>query len=446
MGILFAHRNLAETIGTEVSTDSEATGLGVRSLLTPQIADVYRSAPWGPNGAVNLRLAFPAPIEVRLILLAAPRDGVLPPAGCTVRVTGSLLAADGTEALDTGGVAFSLAPWGLWAVLLPAPVTLRWLRLRFLAGTEPPASNLVRNPLFTGGTAGVVGSGGAWPTNMSLSNPGSITTTLDFGVEAAMRYMEVRLQTSAAVSSRIINFDTTSGLPLVGGATYTASVLARLAAGSLSGWSTVGLRRRTNAATAANGTLVNLATMGATPAQVSVTEAVAADAATGNTQFVFTAPSGADATIRFYYPALEAGAVASPPYTVTDPPNPGYLQLGRLWVGPAIVTERAVSYGWARGGTDTGSNDRAPLSGTRYGRRGAVLRRASMPITLMTEAEGEALFAAMLVAGTTAQVFAAPFASRLAATGLLGSLADLPDLGQPYFQRTATALNIVEDR
>lgn len=240
MGAVLSWRNEIERSGAEISTDSEVVGLGVGSLLTPQIAEVWRSAAWGAT-TLNLRADLGAVRTLRLIALAAPRDGVLPSAGATVRVTASAVALDGAEALDTGAVPLTMAPWGLWCHLAAADVAARWLRVR-LTGT-------------------------------------------------------------------------------------------------------------------------------------------AADS---------------------------------------------YVQLGRLWAGPALVTTRAAGYGSERAAQDSGANQRAALTGARYGRRGAVYRRLSWPLPSLTAADADALVQAAAAAGTTGQVFAARVHTDCAGTGAFGHLSEIP--------------------
>ena len=55
MGILLSWSNLAEAEAVNLSVDSEAPGLGLRAVLTPQIAEVWRSNAWGAT-VINLRI------------------------------------------------------------------------------------------------------------------------------------------------------------------------------------------------------------------------------------------------------------------------------------------------------------------------------------------------------------------------------------------------------
>ena len=77
MGILLSWTNLADAAGVNLTVDSEAQGLGLRAILTPQIADVYRSLPWGAT-TITLRVDLAAIRTINAIVLAAPRDGLLP--------------------------------------------------------------------------------------------------------------------------------------------------------------------------------------------------------------------------------------------------------------------------------------------------------------------------------------------------------------------------------
>jgi hypothetical protein len=97
--------------------------------------------------------------------------------------------------------------------------------------------------------------------------------------------------------------------------------------------------------------------------------------------------------------------------TVIGAAGDPYLQLGRLWAGDALVTQGNISYGWQRGTLDTGSSERASLSGVRNIQRGAVARSLDFSLPRLTAAEADALDDAALAIGTTGQGFVAPFST-----------------------------------
>lgn len=100
MGILLRWTNLADAAGVNLTVDSEAQGLGLRAILTPQVADVYRSLSWGAT-TITLRVDLAAIRTINAIALAAPRDGLLPSTGASVRVTADAALPDGNGSLDT---------------------------------------------------------------------------------------------------------------------------------------------------------------------------------------------------------------------------------------------------------------------------------------------------------------------------------------------------------
>jgi hypothetical protein len=122
-----------------------------------------------------------------------------------------------------------------------------------------------------------------------------------------------------------------------------------------------------------------------------------------------------------------------------------YIQLGRLWAGPALVSSRGISYGQARGAIDAGSSEVAGLSGVRYATRGAVRRKASWAFPALLESEADALDDAARAVGTTGQVFAAPFQERLSKTGMFGHFTTPPAPAASRFQRWSADIDIEED-
>lgn len=244
MGILLSWTNLAEAAATNLTVDSEAQGLGLRAVLTPQISDVWRSAAWGAT-TINLRVDLGTAKSVQFVGIAAPRDGLLPSSAATVRLTADADALDGATALDTGAenLGTAMAGFGLWAWVGAAAISARYLRLR-----------------FTG---------------------------------------------------------------------------------------------------------------------------AAADA---------------------------------------------YLQLGRLWVGPALITTRQASYGFSIGASDPGSTARANVSGVRDAQRGRPYRSLSFAMDTLTLTEAAEIETAALTVGSTGQVFAARLHSEAHRTGCFGVFTRAPTL------------------
>jgi hypothetical protein len=125
MGVLLSWINRADA-GT-VTVSSQATDLGPAGLLTPQVNDVWRSGTWGAT-TITIDADLGSALAVNVVAVAAPRDGVLPPASATMRLTaGTSLGS--TSALDTGTAVFTMLPWGVWGWRSVAGVTARHWRL-----------------------------------------------------------------------------------------------------------------------------------------------------------------------------------------------------------------------------------------------------------------------------------------------------------------------------
>jgi hypothetical protein len=122
----------ADLPGVSIDTDSEAVGLGVRSLLTPVLGDVWRSTGAGDvPGQRRLSIDLGTPRPVRVLVLQAPRDGLLPEAGAVIRASLSAMAAGGQEA------GFREAPLdmprGYWTWTLDQTVLAQHLQLLLLS-------------------------------------------------------------------------------------------------------------------------------------------------------------------------------------------------------------------------------------------------------------------------------------------------------------------------
>jgi hypothetical protein len=124
VGIVLSWQNAAEAVGVSLSASSEALGLGVQSLLTPTVADVWRS---GVGGAVEHTLSadLGATVPLRVVAIAAPRDGALPGSAATWRVRAGSTAR-GSQVFDSGTVALDMRK-GVAASLLPAGKLARYV-------------------------------------------------------------------------------------------------------------------------------------------------------------------------------------------------------------------------------------------------------------------------------------------------------------------------------
>lgn len=132
MPVMLAYQNLADD-ADDLTATREATGLGVRNLLTESVAEVWRVPTVAAATVTDLDISLSAAAEVGVIALFAPRDGYLPP-GYTVQVFGSAVSIGASDVLAVAATAMSLSDnRGAWWHWPDAAVTLRYLRLRFTA-------------------------------------------------------------------------------------------------------------------------------------------------------------------------------------------------------------------------------------------------------------------------------------------------------------------------
>lgn len=111
MPALISANNLLEAAGVSLTTVGDTTGLGGRNLLTSTLAEVWRTV--GATGEVLVDLGSAQIAQV--VALFAPRDGLLPAIGSTVRITASNVSQTGSEAYDSGTTgAATLSADGVW--------------------------------------------------------------------------------------------------------------------------------------------------------------------------------------------------------------------------------------------------------------------------------------------------------------------------------------------
>ncbi|MBP0492096.1 hypothetical protein [Roseomonas indoligenes] len=139
---VIAWRNAAEVAGVSLSATSEASGLGVQSLLTPTIGEVWRS---NTGGAVThaVGIDFGAQVPLRFFAAGAPRDGVLPGTGAAWRVRLSNVAPGNSEILNQGGMSLDLRR-GVVGLLLPAALSARYVNILFSGVAGDPYLQLGR--------------------------------------------------------------------------------------------------------------------------------------------------------------------------------------------------------------------------------------------------------------------------------------------------------------
>lgn len=140
------------------------------------------------------------------------------------------------------------------------------------------------------------------------------------------------------------------------------------------------------------------------------------------------------AGVTAQYWTIEVTGVASNPF----------LDLGRLWIGPALITSRGYAFGASRGGRDPGTVSRSALTGTRYARLGRTFRVERMALPALTSAEATQVEAMAAAVGTTGQVFAARSDASLG-EGIFGGFTEPPAVVRAYPQVWTSDLQIEED-
>jgi hypothetical protein len=173
-------------------------------------------------------------------------------------------------------------------------------------------TNAFRNPRWEGATLGVVGAGGALPTNMSFTGPATCEVVA-LGMLGDLRTITLDV-TAAATGSNLISFEAASGIPMAASTTYTHSLLARLDAGSLSNVFCA-TRARVDAATAANGTTETLAglTLGGPFQRIVGQYTTLADTTAGRYQLVWNSTGAAYTRLTFAAPQFQLGTFETNP-------------------------------------------------------------------------------------------------------------------------------------
>jgi hypothetical protein len=71
---------------------------------------------------------------------------------------------------------------------------------------EGQRTNVLTNPRFEGGTVGVIGSGGVYPTGMSFTGAGFTQEILSFGLWNGAPSMVLRINSLSVISNPVLNF------------------------------------------------------------------------------------------------------------------------------------------------------------------------------------------------------------------------------------------------
>jgi hypothetical protein len=194
MGAVLSWKNLVEVSGAEITVSSAETGLGPRGMLTPQVQNIWRSGTWNISTTVTVSIDLKRLTPFRLVAIAAPRDGLLPPSGSTVTLTAGTLGPSGTDALNVTDSPVSLLPWGVWAWSSKTPVVARYLRLTFnYGGVIFLSSNVQLGRLWVGDGL-VTTYSYAYGHGRSFRDPGLASRAGLTGVRYATRGLPYRVE------------------------------------------------------------------------------------------------------------------------------------------------------------------------------------------------------------------------------------------------------------
>lgn len=192
MGAVLSWKNWAEQPGVTLSVSSEATGLGPRGMLTPQVQDVWRSGTWNNTTSAIIDLTLDTSRDIKTIAFAAPRDGALPSTGATVAVRASNFVLGGTDALNLTAATFTLNPWGVWAWRSSTGITARYIRIT-LVGTASGRNYIQLGRLWVG-DALITKYSYAYGHGRSFRDPGVASRAGITGIRYATRGLPYRVE------------------------------------------------------------------------------------------------------------------------------------------------------------------------------------------------------------------------------------------------------------
>ncbi|MCQ4158761.1 hypothetical protein NON00_02315 [Roseomonas sp. GC11] len=182
--------------------------------------------------------------------------------------------------------------------------------------------NLIRNPRALGSVAGTPGTA---PTNWTIpSAPAGLARSIvGTGEASGLPYIDIRYSGTLSSSSgnAPILYDTTTGIPVLAGVTYTSSVSVALVAGSVTGVTALQLNflsYQADATTQVDSTSATsiLGSLTATLQRFTqtVTTGVGVAFAVPRLRFAFgTSGTAVDFSIRVAAPQFERGSSASSP-------------------------------------------------------------------------------------------------------------------------------------
>jgi hypothetical protein len=254
---------------------------------------------------------------------------------------------------------------------------------------EEARTNSIRNSQAGGSTNGVIGSGGALPTNWSTGNlnaNGLTNEVVGTGIEDGIAYLDYKVSgTPTATSQGFINYEASSAIAASSGQTWTNSCYVKLSGGSLNNVGSVALTifERNSSDTNLNSsaqtftpTSGNLRTQRQSLTR-TLTEATTARLL-ASVRIAYTSGNPIDLTLRIAAPQLEQGAFATSyiPTTsaaatraadsaVVTPISSFYNQSeGTLFAEVSVLTTASGTFPYSIALDDNTNNNRIELYGS----------------------------------------------------------------------------------
>lgn len=191
--------------------------------------------------------------------------------------------------------------------------------------SEGSRTNHIRNNSMQGATTGVIGSGGAVPTNWTASATGLSVEVVGTGSEDGIDYIDVKFSGTAGSTFCSLAFDSVLSGAFSTGNPYTGSVFWRLVGGSNANISSI-THRLAYYLSPSGSTNINATQALPTSARLSSQRAIVSGttagtlAGGGQLLLIWSYSNGAaiDFTIRIGWPQVEAGAIPSSPIRTTS--------------------------------------------------------------------------------------------------------------------------------
>lgn len=295
----------------------------------------------------------------------------------------------------------------------PATLALRGLLI------EEQRTNSIRNNTAVGAVAGTPGT---LPTNWSAALSGLTQTVVGTGIEDGINYIDIRLNGTTTGTSAGIRFETTTGIAVASGQTWTVSTFGRLVGGSaanitnfavgISGLTAGGVAT-TDTGSASMTAVINSASIAITRTARALTYADATTAF-ARVQFIVSFAVGVaiDATLRIGLPQMEQGAFATSVVPTTGAAATRTADIATMtgtnfssWYN---ATEGALNMQYIMEGVKSVGSQRVAQidDGTETNRIGLFLTSANAPQAALSIAAGNAGSVTIntpVVAGTLAK-------------------------------------------